>query len=124
MTLEMQEMLEREMEDALAIDDATRRQDAMLVVLAHHTRALVDCQRKTSDRVKVIYTDIPQIKTDLARCVESDREYRKAKSDAKAIGGFLGFCGKWVWPVVKKGIELIGAPTAAIIFCKMTGILW
>lgn len=57
MTLELQETLEREMEDALKIEDASRRSDAVLTVLSHQMRALVDCQRKTSDRVKQLLID-------------------------------------------------------------------
>lgn len=57
MTLELQETLERGMEDALKIEDAARRSDAVLTVLSHQMRALVDCQRKTSDRVKQLLID-------------------------------------------------------------------
>ena len=120
MTLEMQQMLTREMEDALALEDPDRRHDATLTVLAHQSAALIDCQRKTSDRVKTLVEDMAQVKSDLKPCVESDREFRKAKADAKAVKGFLGYA----IPITKKIIETVGAPTAAIIFCKLTGILW
>lgn len=52
MTVEMQHTLEREMEDARKIADPARRLDAMLTVLIHQCRALVDCQLKTAERVK------------------------------------------------------------------------
>jgi len=120
MTLEMQEMLEREMEDALALEDSDRRHDATLTVLAHQSRALVDCQRKTAERVKTICTDLPKIKEDLASCVESDRDYRSKKNNVKVVHGFLGV----VAPIVKELVKTGGASTAAIIFCKLTGILW
>jgi len=52
MTRELQETLEREMDDALRIDDPERRREAMQTVQSHQLRALVDCQRKTAERVK------------------------------------------------------------------------
>ena len=48
MTLEMQEMLEEEMESAEEANDKERIQRVMV----RATLALVDCQRKTSERVK------------------------------------------------------------------------
>lgn len=52
MTIEMQKALERELEDAKAIRDADRRREAMETVQGHMLAALIDCQRKTADRVK------------------------------------------------------------------------
>ena len=52
MTEEMQMVLEREMKDALAIEDPGRRSEAVITVMSHQLTALVDCQRKTSERVK------------------------------------------------------------------------
>lgn len=57
MTLEMQEVLEREMDDALKIEDPARKSDAVLTVLSHQMRALIDCQRKTAERVKSIVAE-------------------------------------------------------------------
>lgn len=54
MTLEMQHTLDREMEDAQRIEDPDRRHDAMLTVLVHQCHALVECQQKTAERVKVL----------------------------------------------------------------------
>lgn len=54
MTLEMQHTLDREMEDAQRIGDPDRRHDAMLTVLVHQCRALVECQQKTAERVKAL----------------------------------------------------------------------
>lgn len=54
MTLEMQHTLDREMEDAQRIEDPDRRHDAMLTVLVHQCRALVECQQKTAERVKAL----------------------------------------------------------------------
>lgn len=62
MTLEMQEVLEREMDDALKIEDPARKSDAVLTVLSHQMRALIDCQRKTSDRVKKIVAENEEAK--------------------------------------------------------------
>lgn len=52
MTIEMQEALNRELEDAKAIKDAERRREAMENVQSHMLAALIDCQRKTAERVK------------------------------------------------------------------------
>lgn len=40
------------MKDALSIEDTECRHDAILTVLVHQNDALIDCQRKTADRVK------------------------------------------------------------------------
>ena len=52
MTEELQHSLQIEMKDALRIEDTNRRHDAILTVLVHQNDALIDCQRKTADRVK------------------------------------------------------------------------
>ena len=57
MSPEMQHMLDCEMEDARKIADPARRLDAMLTVLVHQCRALVECQLKTAERVKALGAD-------------------------------------------------------------------
>lgn len=52
MTEELQHALEIEMKDALGIEEPERRHDAILTVLVRQNDALIDCQRKTADRVK------------------------------------------------------------------------
>lgn len=52
MTVEMQDALNRELEDAKSIRDADRRREAMETVQGHMLAALIDCQRKTAERVK------------------------------------------------------------------------
>lgn len=52
MTVEMQKALERELADAKAIEDGARRHEALETVLCHELAALIDCQRKTAERVK------------------------------------------------------------------------
>ena len=54
MTAEMQSALQRELEDAQDIADPERRRDAVQTVQSHMLAALIDCQRKTADRVKQI----------------------------------------------------------------------
>ena len=54
MNVEMQHTLDREMEDAQRIENPDRRHDAMLTVLVHQCRALVECQLKTAERVKAL----------------------------------------------------------------------
>ncbi len=52
MTAEMQDTLRRELADAKQIEDEDRRRDAMMTVQSHMLEALIDCQKKTADRVK------------------------------------------------------------------------
>ena len=52
MTKEMQDALERELNDAKIIEDLARRHEAIEMVQSHMLAALLDCQRKTADRVK------------------------------------------------------------------------
>ena len=98
MTLEMQEMLEREMDDALSLEDAARRADAVQTVTLHYLRALTDCNRKTAERVKELV---------------AEREANKNR-----VAGVKLFYG-----ILKAAISIAG-PTGAIVLCKLTGILW
>ena len=98
MTIEMQTMLEREMDDALALDDAARRADAVQTVTLHYLRALTDCQRKTAERVKELV---------------AEREANLNKREGLKLGAML----------LKTAINIAG-PTGAIILCKLTGILF
>lgn len=52
MTVEMQNALQRELDDAKAIEDPERRHEAIEMVQSHMLAALIDCQRKTAERVK------------------------------------------------------------------------
>ena len=52
MTIEMQLALERELNDAKSIEDSARRHEAIEMVQSHMLSALIDCQRKTAERVK------------------------------------------------------------------------
>ncbi len=52
MTIEMQNTLTRELKDAKEIDGEERRREAMMTVQSHMLEALIDCQRKTAERVK------------------------------------------------------------------------
>lgn len=54
MTVEMQHALERELQDARTIEDPVRRHEAIVLVQSHMLAALIDCQRKTADRVKAL----------------------------------------------------------------------
>ena len=62
MTEEMQRSFEREMADAEKIDDVERRNEAVSCVQSHILLALVDCQRKTSDRVNYILAEGDKVK--------------------------------------------------------------
>jgi len=52
MTIEMQHALERELQDAKTIENPERRHEAIEMVQSHMLAALIDCQRKTAERVK------------------------------------------------------------------------
>lgn len=58
----MQEALERELNDAKAIEDPARRADAMQTVQSHMLASLIDCQRKTADRVKELVANATAVK--------------------------------------------------------------
>ena len=62
MTEELQHSLEMEMKDALRIEETDRRHDAILTVLVHQNEALIDCQRKTADRVKTLVQERESVK--------------------------------------------------------------
>ena len=76
MTKEMQDALERELRDAKAIEDLARRHDAIEMVQSHMLAALLDCQRKTADRVK-------------------DLVFRADNAKAKVEGA------KWLWALIR-----------------------
>ena len=65
MTIDQQQMLEREMRDALLIEDKERREDAVQTVTLHYLSALCDCQRKTAERVKELVAERDMAKAKL-----------------------------------------------------------
>ena len=62
MTQEMQDALERELNDAKSIEDPARRHEAIEMVQSHMLVALIDCQRKTAERVKEIVAKTEEAK--------------------------------------------------------------
>ncbi len=62
MTEELKHVLEIQMQDALKINDAGRRHDAILTVLVHQNNALIDCQLKTAERVKMLVNERENVK--------------------------------------------------------------
>ena len=62
MTEELQHALKIEMKDALSIKEPESRHDAILTVLVRQNDALIDCQRKTADRVKEIVSERDSMK--------------------------------------------------------------
>lgn len=62
MTEELKHALEIQMQDALKINDAGRRHDAILTVLVHQNNALIDCQLKTAERVKMLVNERDNVK--------------------------------------------------------------
>lgn len=84
MTVEMQHALDREMEDALRIEDRTLRLDATLTVLVHQCRALVECQQKTAERVKHL---VEESEAKFQRITGAKRLWQILKYIAAAGGG-------------------------------------
>ena len=62
MTEELKNALEIQMQDALKINDSGRRHDAILTVLVHQNNALIDCQLKTAERVKMLVNERENVK--------------------------------------------------------------
>lgn len=62
MTKEMQDALERELNDAKSIEDPVRRHEAIEMVQSHMLAALIDCQRKTAERVKELVSRTDEAK--------------------------------------------------------------
>ena len=62
MTEELKHALEIQMQDALKINDSGRRHDAILTVLVHQNNALIDCQLKTAERVKMLVNERDNVK--------------------------------------------------------------
>lgn len=62
MTEELKHALEIQMQDALKINDSGRRHDAILTVLVHQNNALIDCQLKTAERVKMLVNERENVK--------------------------------------------------------------
>lgn len=62
MTQELKHALEIQMQDALKINDTGQRHDAILTVLVHQNNALIDCQLKTAERVKMLVQERDSVK--------------------------------------------------------------
>ena len=94
MTLEQQEYINRELDDAIASEDTSR----VNVAQCHALKALCDCQRKTSERVKKIE-------------VAHDRRAHERKGAKLMLGAVAALA------------SVVG-PVAAIKICKLLGILF
>ena len=92
MTIEMQDALNREPEDAKAINDADLRREAMETVHGHMLSALIDCQRKTSDRVKdlVARADVARQRLKGAQAMLAALRYLAAAGGGAALIRALG----------------------------------
>lgn len=92
MTIEMQDALNRELEDAKSIRDADRRREAMETVQGHMLAALIDCQRKTSDRVKdlVARADVARQRFKGAQAMLAALRYLAAAGGGAALIRALG----------------------------------
>ncbi len=120
MTAEMQSALTRELEDAQRIADPERRRDALATVTAHMLAALMDCQRKTADRVKALCAardeahgeahDISMQQRDLVKRVD---ELCRLRDEAKAkLSG-----AKLAWDALK----VLSAAGGGAIILRLLG---
>lgn len=92
MTQEMQDALERELNDAKSIEDQARRHEAIETVQSHMLVALIDCQRKTAERVKELV---------------ANKEETKNKIEG----------AKWLWAVIRY-LVAAGAGGAVLQFAS------
>lgn len=92
MTQEMQNALERELNDAKSIEDQARRHEAIEMVQSHMLAALIDCQRKTAERVKELV---------------ANKEETKNKIEG----------AKWLWAVIRY-LVAAGAGGAVLQFAS------
>lgn len=92
MTQEMQNALERELNDAKSIEDPARRHEAIETVQSHMLVALIDCQRKTAERVKELV---------------ANKEETKNKIEG----------AKWLWAVIRY-LVAAGAGGAVLQFAS------
>lgn len=93
MTQEMQDALERELNDAKSIEDPARRHEAIEMVQSHMLAALIDCQRKTAERVKELV---------------ANKEETKNKIEG----------AKWLWAVIR---YLVAAGAGGAVFQFASG---
>ena len=116
MTREQQEMIDREYNEAIAANDDKR----ILRAIGHATISMVDCQRKTSDRVKelvekdhTIENELENMKYDLrhvTKVVNDEHgpvvtEYKESKLRASGAVLLLKVLG---WTAAAGGSGLIG----------------
>lgn len=128
MTREQQEMIDREYTEALQANDDKR----ILRAIGHATISLVDCQRKTSDRVKdmierdrTFENSLEDLRHDLRRVkktVNEDHEpviteYREGKLKASGAVLLLKILG---WVAAVGGSGAIGWLLAVVN--KATGV--
>ena len=92
MTQEMQDALTRELNDAKSIEDPARRHEAIEMVQSHMLAALIDCQRKTAERVKGLV---------------ANKEETKNKIEG----------AKWLWAVIRY-LVAAGAGGAVLQFAS------
>ena len=88
----MQNALERELNDAKSIEDPARRHEAIETVQSHMLVALIDCQRKTAERVKELV---------------ANKEETKNKIEG----------AKWLWAVIRY-LVAAGAGGAVLQFAS------
>lgn len=97
MTIEMCNALKREMEDAKNIEDRDRRHEAIMMVLGHQNEAIIDCQTKMSERVKMLVAE-------------------REKIANMGLGIKIGI-------VAAVAFVAIGGPVVAMKICQLTGMV-
>ena len=122
MTKKQIEDWKRERDIAREISDPKEREIALGKVYDHRDDMMMECIQHQADRVKTslendkrLEGEINEIKTALAPCVESDKEWREKKLMARGA--------KWAIGVVI-GLSTVVGSVVAIKICKMIGTLW
>lgn len=80
MTIEQKEMLDEEIESAMASQDEPR----LRRVMARYIMAIGDCQYKTSDRVKSVKASVEDVSEDIKHIKEEIRPMKKSHEQYQA----------------------------------------
>lgn len=91
MTEEMYSHCKRELEDAIASKDELRIKAAEARILA----GIMECQYKTSDRVKKMVRDIAEIMQDHGAMKKSHLQYQADRAERRGVKKFLQLL-KWL----------------------------
>ena len=81
MTQELQETLDKEIDEAIASNDDARIRRCT----ARYVKAIGDCQKKSSDRIKTIVQSVSTIETSIEPMKESHKQFQEMLVEKKAM---------------------------------------